>query len=97
MEENAAGAATVPAIAGDRSRRFVRIVRGIYTLALLGATFNHARIVLAHGLDWDYGGLPGFVTRFWTALTSSTRSPCCCCGQRRAPAWAPPRQSWWPT
>jgi hypothetical protein len=54
---------------GPRRLRPATVLRAIYTLALLGATFNHARIVLAHGLDWDYGGLPGFVTRFWTALT----------------------------
>jgi hypothetical protein len=50
----------------SRSARPIRIV---YTLALAGATFNHARAVLAHGLAWDYGGLPAYVTHFWTALT----------------------------
>jgi hypothetical protein len=55
--------------AGPKRLRPATVLRAIYTLALLGATFNHARIVFAHGLDWDYGGLPGFVTRFWTTLT----------------------------
>ena len=38
-------------------------------LCLAGATYNHARIVLEHGVPWDYGGLPLFVSTFWTALT----------------------------
>jgi len=45
------------------------LIRLIYAICLAGASFNHARIVAAHGLDWDYGGLPMFVCVFWTALT----------------------------
>lgn len=44
-------------------------IRLIYALCLAGATFNHTRIVLQYGLNWDYGGLPAFVCTFWTALT----------------------------
>jgi hypothetical protein len=69
MNEHAVATLAGSATTGRRPARLVRWVRGICTLALLGATFNHARIVLAHGLGWDYGGLPAFVTRFWTALT----------------------------
>ncbi|HEV7813766.1 MAG TPA: hypothetical protein VGP06_01535 [Janthinobacterium sp.] len=36
---------------------------------MAGATYNHARIVFAYGLQWDYGGLPLFFSFFWTALT----------------------------
>jgi len=50
-----------------RNRSFV--IRLIYTICLTGAFFNHARTVAAHGLDWNYGGLPVFVCVFWTALT----------------------------
>ena len=32
-------------------------------------SYNHAAIVLEYGLHWDYGGLPVFVTSFWTGLT----------------------------
>lgn len=45
------------------------LIRLIYAICLAGASFNHARIVVAHGLDWNYGGLPVFVCVFWTALT----------------------------
>jgi len=44
-------------------------IRLVYAVCLAGATYNHARIVAVHGLAWDYGGLPGFVCVFWTALT----------------------------
>lgn len=43
--------------------------RLVYALCLSGATYNHARSVLAHGLAWDYGGVPRLVSAFWTALT----------------------------
>ncbi|WP_156116690.1 hypothetical protein [Massilia sp. 9096] len=69
MNENAAGTVAGVALPGKRPGRLPRVARAIYTLALLGATFNHARIVLAHGLGWDYGGVPSFVSGFWTALT----------------------------
>lgn len=45
------------------------ILRCIYALCLLGATYNHATIVLAHGLFWDYGGAPWFTCTYWTLLT----------------------------
>lgn len=45
------------------------LIRLTYAICLAGASFNHARIVAAHGLDWNYGGLPVFVCVFWTALT----------------------------
>lgn len=44
-------------------------VRVIYAVCLAGAACNHARILAAHGLAWNYGGLPVFVCIFWTALT----------------------------
>lgn len=45
------------------------LIRLIYAVCLAGASYNHARIVAAHGWDWNYGGLPVFVCTFWTALT----------------------------
>jgi len=44
-------------------------LRMIYALCLLGATYNHLLIVAEYDWGWDYGGLPQFVTIFWTALT----------------------------
>ena len=45
------------------------VIRLLYALCLAGVTCNHARIVLEHGLMWDYGGVPLFVSTFWTART----------------------------
>jgi len=44
-------------------------LRVAYALCLLGATFNHATTIIAHGLFWDYGGLPWPSAAFWTTLT----------------------------
>jgi hypothetical protein len=45
------------------------LIRLIYALCLAGAAYNHGKIVAAHGIKWDYGGLPLVVCFFWTALT----------------------------
>jgi hypothetical protein len=45
------------------------IIRSIYALCLLGAAFNHARILLRHGLFWDYGGVAWPSAAYWTGLT----------------------------
>lgn len=45
------------------------LLRLVYAICLAGASLNHANIIAAHGLGWDYGGLPVFVCVFWTALT----------------------------
>jgi hypothetical protein len=45
------------------------MIRLLYVLCLTGAAWNHARDVIAHGLHWDHGGVPAFVSSFWTALT----------------------------
>lgn len=45
------------------------LIRLIYAVCLAAASYNHARIVAAHGLDWNYGGLPILVCIFWSALT----------------------------
>jgi hypothetical protein len=44
-------------------------IRGIWAACLLVAGLNHARILLQHGILWDYGGasLPSVV--YWTSLT----------------------------
>lgn len=44
-------------------------LRIMYALCLLGATYHHVLIVAEYDWGWDYGGLPRFVTTFWTALT----------------------------
>lgn len=44
-------------------------IRLIYAVCLVGAFYNHARIIVAYGFGWNYGGLPFFVCYFWTALT----------------------------
>lgn len=45
------------------------VIRTLYALCMAGAAFNHARIVLAHGLGWNYGGVHPLLATFWTALT----------------------------
>jgi len=46
-----------------------RALRTVYALCLMGATVTHLRVVLAHGLAWDYGGLPIVTCVYWTSLT----------------------------
>lgn len=41
----------------------------LYAACMAGAAFNHARILAAHGLWWDYGGIHPFYAAFWTSLT----------------------------
>jgi hypothetical protein len=50
-------------------RRRSVVLRAIYALCLLGATYNHAVIVAEHGVWWDYGGFPRTTAMFWTSLT----------------------------
>jgi hypothetical protein len=45
------------------------VLRAIYALCLLGATYNHAVIVAQHGFFWGYGGVPRASALFWSALT----------------------------
>ncbi len=54
--------------AGDGERRWGLILRIIYALCLLGATYNHWVIIVRHGLLWDYDGLPVVSAIFWTSL-----------------------------
>lgn len=44
------------------------ILRTIYALCLVGATYNHWWAIYHYGLDWDYGGFPKASATFWTAL-----------------------------
>jgi hypothetical protein len=43
-------------------------LRILYALCLLGATFNHAEIILRHGLFYDYGGRGWATSAYWTSL-----------------------------
>jgi hypothetical protein len=46
------------------------ILRVIYALCLLGATYNHAKIAAKYGLFWNYGAdFSEVTTLFWTSLT----------------------------
>ncbi|WP_332878902.1 hypothetical protein [Massilia sp. S19_KUP03_FR1] len=51
------------------SMNFSFYVRMVYFVCLAGASVNHARANIAHGLLWDYGGVPLVSSIFWTALT----------------------------
>lgn len=52
-----------------RVERRSRIIRAIWAACLLLAALNHARILLQHGLSWDYGGVGGPSAAYWTSLT----------------------------
>jgi hypothetical protein len=45
------------------------VIRIVYAVCLAGATWNHARILLEHGIRWNYGGIHPFYATFWTSLT----------------------------
>ena len=45
------------------------IVRSIWAACLLIAAANHARILLQHGLFWDYGGAGALSAAYWSLLT----------------------------
>jgi hypothetical protein len=48
------------------------VIRILFALCLLAATFNHARAIVQHGLLWDYGyGSEITLTSkvYWDALT----------------------------
>ena len=45
------------------------VVRSIWAACLLIAGSNHARILLQHGLFWDYGGVGGASAVYWSSLT----------------------------
>lgn len=44
-------------------------VRSIWAACLLIAGVNHARILLQHGLFWDYGGVAWASAAYWSSLT----------------------------
>ena len=46
-----------------------RIVRGIWAACLLLAALNHLRILLQHGLSWDYHGLGWASAAYLSSLT----------------------------
>ncbi len=45
------------------------IVRSIWAACLLVAGANHARILLQHGLFWDYHGVGWASAAYWSSLT----------------------------
>lgn len=51
------------------AQRSSLIIRIIWAACLLVATANHAGILLAHGLAWDYGGVGLASALYWSSLT----------------------------
>ena len=45
------------------------IIRGLWAACLVIGGLNHARILLQHGLFWDYGGVHPISAVYWTSLT----------------------------
>lgn len=54
------------------------LIRAAYALCLLGATYNHAAILIKHGLFWTYGGVPLPSAIFWTSLTLADPATALC-------------------
>jgi hypothetical protein len=50
-------------------QRHSMIVRIIWAACLLVGGANHARILLQHGLWWDYGGVNWGSALYWSSLT----------------------------
>jgi hypothetical protein len=49
--------------------RLALAIRIVYMFCLTVATYNHALIVIHHGWEWNYGGMPIGTAVFWTSLT----------------------------
>jgi hypothetical protein len=45
------------------------VVRSVWASCLLIAGLNHARLLIHHGLFWDYGGLNRISAAYMTSLT----------------------------
>ena len=45
------------------------VIRSIWATCLLIGAANHARILLRHGLCWDYGGVSWASSFYWSSLT----------------------------
>jgi hypothetical protein len=45
------------------------VVRSIWAACLLVAGLNHARLLVEHGLSWDYGGLNPISAAYQSSLT----------------------------
>lgn len=45
------------------------VVRSLWAACLLIAALNHARLLVQHGLFWDYGGLNPISAAYMTGLT----------------------------
>jgi hypothetical protein len=45
------------------------VVRSIWAACLLIGGVNHARILIEHGLFWDYGGVSRASAAYWSSLT----------------------------
>lgn len=46
-----------------------RNIRAVWAACLLLAGANHARILLQHGVFWDYGGVGSASAAYWSSLT----------------------------
>ncbi len=55
-------------VSNSAARQRSLVLRTIYALCLLGATYNHWVVIWQHGFGWNYGGLPKASTTFWTML-----------------------------
>jgi hypothetical protein len=49
--------------------RLALAIRIVWIFCLVAGTYNHSVILIHHGWDWRYGGMPIGTVIFWTSLT----------------------------
>jgi hypothetical protein len=49
--------------------RLAWAIRIVWIFCLAAGTYNHSLILIHHGWDWRYGGMPIGAVIFWTSLT----------------------------
>jgi hypothetical protein len=49
--------------------RLALAARIVWVFCLLAGAYNHSAILIHHGWDWRYGGMPIGTVIFWTSLT----------------------------
>ena len=69
------------------------VLRTVYALCLLGATYNHATAIVQYGLFWDHGGIPIASTVFWTTLVVIDPAAIILLFARPMQEWQQPRPS----
>ena len=63
------------------SQRVIRsglLIRNVYAICLLVATYTHAIPLIQHGIFWNYGGVGWVSAAFWTSLAVADPAAAAC-------------------